>query len=367
VTLITKAITVHYYGTSIAHSYMAGNSKGGQAVLMEAQRFPEDYDGLLPSAAVYDYTGRNTIAAAWFAQGISDGQGGSVLNEAVARVVHKSVLEHCGAQAGVEEGLVTDPASCNWQPKMIACRAGSMDADCLTRRQVDAITHLMSPATNSKGIVLYAYPYIPGTETQWSGWNYFGAPGGSSHSPPRFANMELPGQYLGYLVDGTVRQNVDALTFDFDRDPATLSRSRRIYDATSFDLRAFKARGGKMLMWHGWADGAIVATSSIGYCEGVRKFMGGRAKTDDFFRLFLVPGVHHGGGGPGLTEFDAFSALEDWVERGQAPEKLIAGRVTNGVVERTRPVYPYPILARYSGKGDPMQADSFVPFDPSPR
>ena len=365
VTVIAKAITTHYYGTSITHSYMAGNSKGGQAVLMEAQRFPEDYDGLLPSAAVYDYTGRNTIAAAWFAQGISDGHGGSVLNDAVAQVVHKSVLEHCGAQAGVEEGLVTDPITCNWQPKMIACRVRNIETDCLTPRQVDAITHLMSPPTDSKGVVLYSYPYIPGTETQWSGWNYYGSPGGSSRAPPRFANMELPGQYLGYLVDATVRHDVDALTFDFDRDPATLSRSRRLYDATSFDLRAFKARGGKMLMWHGWADGAIMATSSIGYYEGVRKFMGGRDKTDDFFRLFLVPGVHHGGGGPGLTEFDAFSALESWVEKGRAPDKLIAARVTNGVVERTRPVYAYPILTRYSGKGDPMQADSFVPFDPS--
>ena len=364
VTLAAKAITTHYYGSAIAHAYMAGNSKGGQAVLMEAQRFPEDYDGLLPSAAVYDYTGRNTIAAAWFAQGISDGQRGSVLNEAVAQVVHKSVLEHCGAQAGVEEGLVTDPVSCNWQPQMAACRPGDTNPSCLTSRQVDAIAHLMTPATDSKGVVLYAYPYIPGTETSWSGWNYYGAPGGPS--VPRFGNLVLPGQFLGYLVDATVRQNVDALTFNFDRDPATLARSRRIYDATSFDLRAFKARGGKMLMWHGWADGSIMATSSIGYYEGVRKFMGGRDKTEDFFRLFLVPGVHHGGGGPGLKEFDALSALEDWVEKGQAPDKLIAGRVTNGVVERSRPVYPYPILARYSGKGDPMQADSFVPFDPSP-
>jgi feruloyl esterase len=162
-----------------------------------------------------------------------------------------------------------------------------------------------------------------------------------------------------------VRDNIDALSFDFDRDPATLAQSRKTYDATSFDLRAFKARGGKILMWHGWADGAIMATSSIGYYEGVRKFMGGRGKTEDFFRLFLVPGVHHGGGGPGLTEFDSFSALEEWVEEGQAPDRLIAGRVTNGVVERTRPVYPYPVLAHYSGTGDPKLAESFVPIEPT--
>jgi hypothetical protein len=220
----------------------------------------------------------------------------------------------------------------------------------------------MSPATNSKGEVLWAYAYVPGTETQWMGWNYFGVVG--APVPPRFANMELPGQFLGYFVDEKVRKNVGALNFDFDRDPATLVRARRIYDATSVDLRAFKARGGKILMWHGWADGAISATSSIGYYEGVMKFMGGRKHTEDFFRLFLVPGVHHGGGGPGFTEFDSLTALENWVENGEAPEKLIAGR-RNGVVERTRPVYPYPVLARCSGKGDPKQADSFVTVDPS--
>jgi feruloyl esterase len=163
-----------------------------------------------------------------------------------------------------------------------------------------------------------------------------------------------------------MREKGDALSFDFDREPATLDRARRIYDATSFDLRAFKARGGKILMWHGWADGAITATSSIGYYEGVMKFMGGRNQAEEFFQLFLVPGVHHGGGGPGLTEFDALAALEKWVEKGQPPGKLIACRLTeSGSADRCLPVFPYPIVARYSGQGDPKKADSFVPFDPS--
>ena len=362
VTLIAKAITTRYYEKPIKYSYMGGGSKGGQAVLMEAQRFPEDFDGLMPSAPVYDYTGRNTIAAAWFAQAITDGHGGSVLNAAAAEAIHRSVLEHCGAQAGVEEGLVTDPPSCKWRPEMIACTSGSSSADCLNTSQVAAIRRLMTPATNSRGEVIYAYPYIPGTETMWAGWNYFGSP--RPGITPRLANLELPGQYIRYLADEKIRENADALNFNFDRDPATLARARRVYDATSFDLRAFKARGGKLLMWHGWADGAIMATSSIGYYEGVMKFMGGRKQTEDFFRLFLVPGVHHSGGGPGFTEFDSMTALENWVEKGQAPDKLIASRLSNGMVERSRPVFPYPVLARYSGSGDPKQAASFVPFDP---
>ena len=364
VTLIAKGITMHYYGKSIKHSYMAGNSKGGQAVLLEAQRFPNDFDGLMPSAPVHEYTARNTIAAAWFAQAVSDGHGGSVLNAAAAEAVHKSVLDHCGAQAGVEEGLVTDPPSCKWRPEMIACASGSSGSDCLNAKQVAAVKRLMTPATNSKGEILYPYPYIPGTETQWQGVNYPGAPF-PGYPLMMFANPDMAGQYLKYFLDEKAREKGDALSFDFDRDPATLDRARRIYDATSVDLRAFKARGGKMLMWHGWADGAIMATSSIGYYESVLKFMGGRKQTENFFRLFLVPGVHHGGGGPGLTEFDALTALENWVEKGQPPEKLIACRSANGVVERCRPVFPYPVLARYSGNGDPKDAGSFVAFDPA--
>lgn len=361
VTLAAKIITTRYYGKPIKYSYMAGGSKGGQAVLLEAQRFPQDFDGLLASAPVYDYTGRNTYAAAWFAQAIRDGRGGSLLN--AAEVVHKSVLEHCGAQDGVEEGVVIDPPSCKWQPEMVACKAGRDGPDCLARKQVAAVKRLMAPVTNSKGEVLYAYPYIPGTETMWAGWNYFGAP--RPGITPRLANMELPAQYGKYLLDEKIRKNEDALTFDFDRDPATFTRARRIYDATSFDLREFKARGGKLLVWHGWADGAIMATSSIGYYRGVLEFMGGRKQIADFFRLFLVPGVHHSGGGTGFTEFDAMSALENWVEKGQPPDKLIACRSSQDIAARCRPIFPYPVLARYSGKGDPRQAESFLAFDPT--
>jgi hypothetical protein len=364
VTLVTKAITAHYYGKPVRRSYIAGNSKGGQAVLMEAQRFPEDFDGYMPSAPVYDYTGRNILAATWFWQAIHDGNGGSVLDAEAAKAVHQSVLQICGAQSGVDEGVVSYPPACKWQPEMAAC-VEKNGPNCLNARQVAAVKKLMSPPTNSRGDVVYAYPYIPGTETQWEGWNYYGAarPG----TPPRLANADLPGQFERYFVDKKVRNIGDPLQFDFDHEPATFARSRRIYDALSVDLRSVKSRGGKILLWHGWADGAIMATSSIGYYKQVVKFMGGSQETQTFFRLFLVPGVHHGGGGPGFTEFDSFTALENWVERGIAPERLIASRMSNGAVERSRPVYPYPVQARYTGKGDPQKADSFEPVDSSER
>ena len=117
-------------------------------------------------------------------------------------------------------------------------------------------------------------------------------------------------------------------------------------------------------MWHGLSDASILASSSVGYYQSVEKLMGARAATQDFFRLFLIPGVHHCGGGPGLSDFDALTLLENWVEKGQPPDVLLASRKVDGVTERTRPIYPYPTLARYSGKGDPKQAASFVPVEP---
>jgi len=122
VTVAAKEITRRFYGEPIARAYIAGCFKGGQAVLMEAQRFPEDYDRLMPVAPVYDYTGRSVIAAAWFAQAVSDGRGGSVITPATAETVHRSVLQRCGSQAGIDEGLVTNPPGCDWKPSMIACR-----------------------------------------------------------------------------------------------------------------------------------------------------------------------------------------------------------------------------------------------------
>jgi len=360
VTLAAKEITRRFYDEPIAHAYMAGCSKGGQAVLMEAQRFPEDYDGLIPVAPVYDYTGRSVIAAAWFAQAVSDGRGGSMITAATAETVHRSVLQRCGSQAGIDEGLVTYSPGCDWKPSMIACAPGVDGDHCLSPRQVQAIDRLMAPVTNSRGDVLYAHPYVPGTETEWAGWNFAAQRAG--RTAPEFGNLRVADQYLKYLADATVRPSVDPLTFDFDRDPATLRRARELYDATSPNLKSFQARGGKVLMWHGLADAGIAASASTSYHEAVVKELG-RAATDGFFRLFLIPGVHHCGGGPGLIEFDALTALEDWVERGRAPDRLIASRSHAGVVERDRPVFAYPGLARYAGAGGSKNASSFVRAD----
>ena len=363
ITVAGKAITTQFYGRPIARSYMSGCSKGGHAVLMEAQRFPDDFDGLLPSAPVYDLVGR-VIAGAWWAQAVNGEGRTSILNDEAAKVVSASIAARCGAQAGVEEGVVSDPGACDWRPEMTACAAASGASGCLTPRQVQAIKRMMAPVVDSKGQVLYKYADIPGTATEWAYWHY--APTGAT-AAAAYANYTLHQQFMRFMADPSVRADADPLTFDFDKGPQTLSRARALYNADSFDLRAFKARGGKMLMWHGLADASIVATSSAGYYDGVERFMGGRAQTQDFFRLFLVPGVHHCAGGPGFARFDALTLLENWVEKGEAPDVMIASRVVDGAVERSRPVYPYPLLARYSGSGDPKEAASFAAHDPGSR
>ena len=360
ITLAGKAIATKYYGKPISKSYMSGCSKGGHATLMEAQRFPEDFDGLISAAPVYDLVGR-IIAGAWWAQAVNGTQGGSILDRSVAETVHRSVLATCGAQAGVDDGVVTDPASCDWKPEMAACGGGAATS-CLTPAQVQAVKKMMSPVVDSRGRVVYSAADIVGTATEWEGM-HFGR-GGNPSAPRAYANYILHEQFLKYMADPTVRANVDPLRFDFDRDPASLERARKLYNATSTDLRAFKARGGKLLMWHGLSDAGITATSSIEYYQGVEKAMGGRAQTQEFFRLFLLPGMHHCAGGPGFTEFGALTLIENWVEKGQAPDVMIATQLTGGAAVRTRPIYPYPVLARYSGQGDPKQASSFVPLDP---
>jgi hypothetical protein len=363
ITLAGKAITTRFYGRPIERSYMSGCSKGGHAVLMEAQRFPEDFDGLLPSAPVYDLVGR-TVAGAWWAQAVNGEGRNSILNDDVAKTVQASILQRCGSQAGVDEGVVSDPATCAWRPEMIACPANGAASSCLTPRLVDAVKKMMAPVVDSKGQLVYKYTDIPGTATEWAFWHY--QRGGAPAALP-YANYMLHEQFMRYMADPTVRTNVDPLTFDFDKDPLTLSRARALYNADSFDLRKFKARGGKMLMWHGLADAAILATSSAAYYDGVEKLMGSRAQTQDFFRLFLIPGVHHCAGGPGFAQFDSLTLLENWVEKGQPPDVMIASRIVNGVTDRSRPVYPYPLIARYSGTGDPKEPASFIAHDPKSR
>ena len=359
--LAAKAITSRYYGRPIARSYISGCSKGGHGALMEIQRFPNEFDGAISAAPVYDWTGQMTVST-WFTQANDDGKGGALLDSAAMRTVHASILAACGAQAGVDEGLVTDPAACAWRPERAACRAAGPagpERGCLTTLQVAAVRKLLARPAGASGRAIYPAAFVPGSETEGGFW-FFDEAGGRLEATGHFLAAQ---NFLSFMAHPTSSGVVDPRTVDIARLPAMLARARALYDATSPDLRAFEASGGKLLMWHGLSDAAIPATMSALYHDRVAALVGSRARTDAFFRLFLLPGVHHCGGGPGPDAVDAIGALERWVEQGVAPDELLARKVRNGVVERSRPAYPYPARARYTGSGDPLQAGSFTRAD----
>jgi hypothetical protein len=357
VTLATKAITTKYYGRAIQRAYIEGCSKGGQSVLSEVQRFPDDSDGAIAIAPVYDFAGQIS-ASTWYAQAVHDGKGSSLLDSTAMRLVHAALLRDCGSQSGVADGFVSDPLACAWRPESIACPSGRT-TDCLSAKQVAAISRIMTAPADSKGRVLYGRQ-LPGAESNWPFWFY---PADGSRTMRNVGHFMVAEQFMSYMAPAIPRR-VDPLELRIDGLAVTHARVHEIYDATSPDLRPFKARGGKLIVWHGLSDAAVPATMSINYYERVSRAMGGKELTDGFLRLFLVPGVNHCGGGPGLDDVDSVTALEDWVERGSAPAQIMTRRYANGVLERSRPVYPYPKVARYSGSGDPAQASSFVPAEP---
>jgi len=356
VTVAAKEITRRFYGRSIQRSYISGCSKAGQTVLSEIQRFPADYDGAIAIAPAYDFVGQVTQSA-WFAQSVSDGTGRSVIDSAVAAAVHKSVLERCGSMSGVAEPFVADPLACDWKPQMMACPSGGAPS-CLDATQVAAISRLMRDATDSRGTRIYR-GHVPGTETDWQFWFYL--PGGAIRGAGHYAVSE---QFTAFMAEPVARDSVDPLKLDVAALPARLARARSVYDATSPNLSAFKARGGRLIMWHGLSDGGVPAKASVDYYDKVTSTMGGRQNVDDFFRLFLLPGVHHCAGGPGPDNVDAITAVENWVERGIAPAELIARKFVGGAEQQSRPVYPYPAKTRYTGSGDPLRASSFVRSQP---
>lgn len=352
VTLAAKEITKRYYGRDIRRSYISGCSKAGQSVLSELQRFPADYDGAISIAPVYDWVGQLTQFA-WWTHAIHDGAGRTLIDSAVAARVNRSVLARCGSQAGVAEPFVSDPLSCDWRPEMLACGSAN-GGDCLDARVIAAISKVMGDATDSRRTRIYRGT-IPGTETEWPVW--FSAP---DRSLPRTTTYMAVEQFAAYMAEPVAPDSVDVLALEPATLPRRFARARQVYDATSADLSAFKARGGKLILWHGLSDAGVPARASVDYYDLVTRRMGGRQNVDPFFRLFLMPGVHHCAGGPGPDNVDALTAIENWVERGVAPDELIARKFAGGVERQSRPVYPYPAKTRYSGSGDPLRASSFV-------
>jgi feruloyl esterase len=344
-----KALVEAFYGRPAERSYFIGCSSGGYEGLMEAQRFPTDYDGIVAGAPANNWT---RLMAGDF-----DGvlavlkDPASHLPLSALGLLHRGVLAACDSADGVGDGVLEDPRQCKFDPAQLTCPDHQPSAACLTRAQVEAARRvyagLKDPRTGAQ-----LYPGLaPGSEPYW--------PHRDAANP-----FAIPVSHYKWLVFGD--PDWDWKTFDFT-DPADYAAHLKaeatyapILNATSPNLRAFRDRGGKLLQYHGWNDQLISAQNSIDYYESALSFFGPGADVPAFYRLFMAPGMAHCSGGTGPNTFDMQAALEQWVERGVAPDQIVATRAINGVVDRLRPLCPYPKKAVYKGQGDTNDAASFV-------
>jgi feruloyl esterase len=351
-----KAITAAYYGSAPRFSYYVGCSGGGRHAAMSAQRYPHDFDGVVSGDPFLSPAGQ-VIAWNWDEQALS----ATPIPPAKLAVIAKAALDECDAKDGVVDRLISDPRRCRFDPGTIACPAGTDRPDCLTRDQVSALRKFYGGPRDSRGEQLF-----PGWEP---GLEDLGWPRALVHSVnggPGELMVLIPDNFLKYFVYGP---GFDPLSFDFDRALATLKPQFELFNVKP-DLSAFARAGGKIVMYHGWADPRLVPTLSIQFHDHVRQNLdaksGGsgddrsRVQIDDFYRLFMVPGMLHCAGGTGPTSFDAFGALVKWVEQGTAPEVIVGSHLTSGVVDLTRPLCPYPQEAVYSGRGSITAAASFT-------
>ena len=343
-TVASKAIINAHYGREPRFSYFQGCSTGGRQGLMEAQRYPEDYDGIIAGAPAH----RQIDLCAW-RMAIMRAvlmEPSKALPPEKTSIVNKAVLEQCDALDGVKDGLLTDPRKCRFNPATLLCKAVAQDG-CLTAPQIETVKMAYSDARKRNGDLIYP-GLVPGGETGWL------LPGRST---------EPGGIDLG-MFRYIAHQDAawDWRNFDLERDTELAMRSAGFMHAANPDLSAFKARGGKLLLYHGWNDGgsggAISPLSTISYYESVLKKMG--RNQDDWLRLFMAPGMAHCGGGPGPNQFNALAALERWREANIVPDILLAVRVLNNRVDMTRPLCPYPQVAVYRGSGSSNDAANFA-------
>lgn len=340
VTVAAKAIIEKFYGQAPAYSYFNGCSDGGREGMMEVQRYPEDFDGVIAGAPVMNNTANNTIFHAWSAKHLVRSDGSRVFAENDLGVLHAAALAACDlAGDGIRDGLVSDPFSCTFDPVVLLCEAGEA-GDCLTGEQVAAARALYSGPMDSSGRRLFFGRPI-GSELAWGGPN-----------PVAYA-----GAFVRHMSEDEPRE-FDLETFGFEpEDLRRYNSLSSIFNATDTDISAFRDAGGKLIMWHGLADPGVPAEGTLHYYNAVRERLG--TSTDDFLTMYLLPGVGHCGGGHGPDRINLVNAIMAWVEDGVAPGAIETVRREYGRVVQSRPVYPYPATATYIGEGNVLDANSF--------
>lgn len=352
---VIKAVTAAYYGRRHQSAFITGFSKGGHAGIKAALKYPEDFDGVLSRAPVVQYQDINAIRLPYLYKANTRADGTPILDEDDAPLVHRAAIASCDAADGLKDGIIGDPRLCKFDPVVIQCKAEVRKGECLTAEQVAALRKFYAIPTNDKGEQSYPYPVDVGSELDWHGFVVANRPGGDTYQGHLLGMTWL--KYLAFDKDPGA--DFDWLGFDPVARRAELDAMRPIFDADGTDLAAFRAAGGKMIVVHGWSDGAVSARMTVDWYEKMKAAMGGNV--DDFVRLYLPSGSKHGHGGDGPYMNNSLWALRDWVKQDKAPDALIFSQPDDktGAIVRARPVYPYPAVARYDGKGDVNSAASF--------
>lgn len=339
-TVAAKAVIRSFYGNPPQYSYWNGCSTGGRQGLMEAQRYPADYDGIIAGAPVNARV-HQMIWELWVAQAVHKDQA-SFIPPAKYKTINDAVLAKCDADDGAKDGLLTSPNRCQFDPSVLQCKAGD-DVSCLTPPQVAAAKQIYTPAKNPRNGQEIFPALQPGSELGWGGL--------AGPEPVREAV-----EFFQFVVANDPKW--DFRTLDFDRDVVRAEKAASpLIDAVDPNLQSFFSRGGKVLMYHGWNDQLVAPMNSVNYYQAV---VGATKSSADSIRLFMMPGMNHCRGGAGPDNFDRMAVIERWVEKGDAPKQIVAEHSTNGVVDRRRPLCPHPQVAVYTGKGSLDDAANFT-------
>ncbi len=370
----SRAIVQAFYAKPPARSYFVGCSDGGREALMEAQRFADDFDGIVAGAPAYNWS-QLFAGFLWNERALLDDPKATI-PAAKLPAIQKAVLGQCDALDGVKDGLIEDPRACHFNPALLTCKGADSD-NCLTAPQVAALAKIYAGPRNPRTGVQIVEGFPPGVEGEQGTWSTWIIPS-ANRTPAQFL---FANTYFGQAVYEDPKWDFRTSNFDEDVRYAD-EKAGVVLNSNNPDLRSFRARGGKLIQYHGWGDAAIPATSSIQYYEKVKDFMSkfpdrrisSGQPLDNFYLLFMVPGMGHCGGGNGPNTFgngpgapidpehDVVAALEQWVEKGVAPKQLIGtGKVSgDSSAMLTRPLCAYPQTAHYNGTGDTNQAANFT-------
>jgi hypothetical protein len=360
-TIAAKALVKAFYEKKLEHSYFSSCSNGGRQALMEVQRYPDDFEGVISGAPANNFT---HIAAefVWIAQALTEGY----IPTSKLKAIEEANLNACDAADGVKDGVIDDPRQCKFDPGTMLCKGAETDA-CLTAAQVETLRKIYAGTRDARGHEILA-GYERGGESGFTGWGAWITGSGIGKSAQFGFGTQM---YMNMIY---LNKDWDYKTFELNRDTkAADQKLAQVLNAMDANLKPFAKRGGKLILFHGWCDAALPPRNTIEYYEAVRAKMGVK-QADTFMRLYMLPGVQHCGGGPGPNHYGDFDqepdvtsnlllALERWVESSVVPSNLTAVRYKNNRaaagIERSRPICAYPQVAKYKGSGSTDEAANF--------